>query len=232
MSRALLIFARRPHPGRVKTRLSPYLSPEEAAEFYDCMVRDVMARTAALEVDVRFLFYEDDGKAEGYFRGVDEKLVLLPQDGAGLGERLANAFAEIFRRGFRTAAVIGADSPDLPLSYISEAYERLESGSADIVFGPAEDGGYYLAGLREPHPELFRDVPWSTDQVLSVSLQRTAKVGLRPALLPGWYDVDEPADLGRPGLQDEKNGACRTRKFLTVFTSPLTTGTHSPPAPR
>ena len=231
MSRALLIFARRPHPGRVKTRLSPYLSPEEAAEFYDCMVRDVMARTAALEVDVRFLFYEDDGEAEGYFRGVDEKLVLWPQDGAGLGERLASAFAEIFSRGFRTAVVIGADSPDLPLSYISEAFERLESGSADIVFGPTEDGGYYLAALQSSHPELFLDVPWSTENVLAVSLHRTAEAGLHPFLLPCWYDVDEPADLGRPGLQDEKNGAGRTRKFLKVFTSPLTADTPSPQVP-
>jgi rSAM/selenodomain-associated transferase 1 len=232
MSRALLIFARRPHPGRVKTRLSPFLTPEEAAALYDCMVRDVVARTAALEGDVRFLYYEDDGEAEVYFRGVDEALHLLPQDGAGLGERLANAFAEIFRRGFRTAAVIGADSPDLPLSYINEAFERLESGSADIVFGPTEDGGYYLAALKAPHPELFRDVPWSTDEVLAVSLHRADGAGLRPALLPCWYDVDEPADLARPGLQDKENGACRTRKFLKVFTSPLTADTHSPPALR
>ena len=232
MSRALLIFARRPYPGRVKTRLSPFLTPEEAAALYDCMVRDVVARTAALEVDVRFLFYEDDGEAEGYFRGVDEALHLLPQDGAGLGERLANAFAEIFSRGFRTAVVIGADSPDLPLSYINEAFERLESGSVDIVFGPTEDGGYYLAALKAPHPELFRDVPWSTDQVLAVSLHRADGAGLRPALLPRWYDVDEPADLGRPGLQNEKNGACRTRGFLKAFISPLTADTHSPPVPR
>jgi rSAM/selenodomain-associated transferase 1 len=232
MSRALLIFARRPYPGRVKTRLSPFLTPEEAAALYDCMVRDVVARTAALEVDVRFLFYEDDEEAKGYFRGVDEKLVLRPQDGAGLGERLASAFAEIFSRGFRTAAVIGADSPDLPLPYISEAFERLESGTADIVFGPTEDGGYYLAALKAPHPELFRDVPWSTENVLAVSLHRTDEAGLRPSILPCWYDVDEPADLGRPGLQDEKNGAGRTRKFLKVFTSPLTADTHSPPALR
>jgi len=214
MNRALLIFARRPHPGRVKTRLSPFLTPEEAAGLYDCMVRDLLARTAALEVDVRVLFYEDDGEAEGYFRGLDERLLLMPQEGAGLGERLANAFTVMFIRGVRTVAVIGADSPDLPLAYIREAFDSLESGAADVVFGPTEDGGYYLAALPAPHPELFRDVPWSTNQVLAVSLQRAAEVGLRPALLPRWHDVDEPADLARPELQDEKNGACRTRNFL------------------
>ena len=217
MSRALLIFTRRPHPGRVKTRLSPFLSPEDAAAFYDCMVRDVVERTTALKVDGRFLFYEDDGKAEEYFRGCDETLLLHPQAGFGLGERLVNAFSEVFRCGFTTAAVIGADSPDLPMAFIQEAFERLESGVADIAFGPTEDGGYYLAAMRTPHPELFRDVPWSTPQVLAVSLQRAADAGLVPALLPLWYDVDEPADLARPGLRAEENGAYRTREFLNGF---------------
>ena len=232
MSRALLIFARRPHPGRVKTRLSPFLTPKDAAGLYECMVRDIVARTATLEVDVRFLFYEDDGEAESYFRELDEGLLLLPQEGAGLGERLVNAFAEVFSRGFRTAAVIGADSPDLPMAYLREAFERLESGTADVAFGPTEDGGYYLAAMQAPHPELFRDVPWSTDQVLSVSLQRATEVGLRPALLPDWYDLDEPADLVRPGLWNVNNEACRTREFLSYFTSQPTAGTPFPPVPR
>lgn len=214
MRRALLIFARRPCPGRVKTRLSPVLTPHEAAGLYDCMVRDVVARTAAQQVDARFLFFEDDGEAKGYFRGLDERLLLLPQEGAGLGERLANAFDVVFRRGFRIAAVIGADSPDLPVEFIKAAFEQLEAGAVDVAFGPTEDGGYYLAGLREPHPELFRDVPWSTEQVLAVSLQRASEIGLRPTLLPCWYDVDEPADLLRPGLLDEKNDVLRTRNFL------------------
>lgn len=214
LSRALLIFARRPHPGRVKTRLSPFLSPEDAAALYACMVRDVVQRTTALKVDGRFLFYEDDGKAEEYFRGCDDELLLRPQEGAGLGVRLGNAFSEVFSSGFTTAAVIGADSPDLPMTFIQEAFERLESGVADVAFGPTEDGGYYLAAMQAPHPELFRDVPWSTPQVLAVSLQRAAEIGLRPALLPLWYDVDEPADLARPGLRDEENGAYRTREFL------------------
>ena len=220
MSRALLIFARRPHPGRVKTRLSPFLSPEEAAELYDCMVRDVVTRTAGLEVDERFLFYEDDGEAKGYFRELDERLLLLPQEGAELGERLANAFAAVLRQGFMTSAVIGADSPDLPLVYISGAFERLETGAAEAVFGPTEDGGYYLAALPAPHPELFREVPWSTDQVLEVSRQRAADSGLRTVLLPRWYDVDDPSDLSRPGLRDKDNDSPRTTAFLDRFFHP------------
>ena len=214
MSRALLIFARRPSPGRVKTRLTPPLSPEEAAGLYDCMVRDVVARTAVLDVDHRFLFFEEERGAEEYFRGIDERLRLLPQEGEGLGERLINAFRMAFGRGYGTAAVIGTDSPDLPLSFLQEAFERLESGGVDVLFGPAEDGGYYLAGLRRERPEIFRGVPWSTDKVLEVSLQQASEAGLRAGLLPRWYDIDVPSDLARPELGDAAAGAPHTRDFL------------------
>lgn len=215
MTSALLIFARRPSPGRVKSRLSPFLSPQEAAALYDCMLRDVIARSAGLEIASRFLFYEDDEEAQGYFREIDDELLLLPQEGAGLGERLSNAFDEAFRRGFRKVAVIGTDSPDLPVTFIREAFLQLESGEAELLFGPTEDGGYYLAAMAAPHPELFREMPWSTDRLLAASLQRAAKLGLRSALLPQWYDLDEPADLERPGLLEEKGGALLTRQYLT-----------------
>ncbi len=214
MSRALLIFARRPSPGRVKTRLTPFLSPLEAAELYDCMVRDLVTRTATLKLDARFLLYEDAERARAYFRELDEELLLLPQQGEGLGERLPNAFAEVFRRGYRTAAVIGTDSPDLPLSFIERAFERLESGAADVVFGPTADGGYYLAAVTADQPELFREIPWSTDQVMTVSLQRAEAAGLRPSLLPRWYDLDEPSDLARGELLNEQHDASLTRGYL------------------
>lgn len=200
-TRALLIFGRRPLPGRVKTRLSPALSPDEAAMLYDCMVRDVVARTARLDLDSRFLFYEDDRGAGEYFRSLDRGLVLLPQQGPGLGERLSNAFAEVFGRGYTTVAAVGTDSPDLPAEFITRAFTQLEAGAADVVFGPAEDGGYYLVGLRGENPEIFREVPWSTGQVLPVSLQRAAQAGLRAELLPQWYDIDEPSDLCREDLR-------------------------------
>lgn len=214
MSRALLIFARRPLPGRVKTRLTPFLSPEDAAALYDCMVRDLVARSAELDADERFLFFEKEQGAEEYFRDLDGRLRLLPQEGDGLGERLANAFAEVFGRGYLSAAVVGTDSPDLPLQYIGDAFERLATGEADVVFGPAVDGGYYLAAMNRSLPELFREVPWSTDQVLVTSLRRAAAEGLRAGLLPQWYDIDEPADLARPELLDEGSGAGLTRSFL------------------
>ena len=214
MSRALLIFARRPHPGRVKTRLVPLLSPVEAATLYECMLRDVLARTRELAGMTRFLFYEDEPEAAGYFGGLDEGLQLLPQVGVDLGQRLADAFARIFAGGFPVAAVIGTDSPDLPLSFIDLAFAGLEAGRGDVVFGPAEDGGYYLAALKKPCPELFREIPWSTAAVLETSRTRAAAAGLNPLFLPRWYDIDVPSDLARPELHDEATGAPLTRQFL------------------
>ena len=214
MSRALLIFARRPYPGRVKTRLSPVLSPRESAGLYDCMVRDLVARTVALEVDDRYLMYEEGDGAEAYFLALGGGLFLHPQQGEGLGERLTNAFDLLFGKGYTTLAVIGTDSPDLPLAFIHEAFEQLEAGSVDVLFGPTEDGGYYLAAMQGFHPELFLEVPWSTDKALEVSLQRAEEAGLRAGLLPRWYDIDEPQDLTRAELTDSRHGACLTRNFL------------------
>ena len=214
MSRALLIFARRPHPGRVKTRLVPLLSPEEAATFYECMLRDVLTRTRGLAGVTRFLFYEDDPEAAGYFRELDVGLLLQQQVGFDLGQRLTDAFARVFAGGFPVAAVIGTDSPDLPLPFIEQAFSGLEAGRADVVFGPAEDGGYYLAALKKPCPELFREIPWSTGAVLETSRTHAAAAGLNPLFLPPWHDIDEPSDLARPELHDEANGAPLTRQFL------------------
>jgi len=214
MSRALLIFARRPYPGRVKTRLVPLLSPEEAASLYECMLRDVLTRTRELAGVTRFLFYEDDPEAAGYFRELDEGLLLQQQVGFDLGQRLTDAFARVFAGRFFVAAVIGTDSPDLPLSYIEQAFAGLEAGRVDVVFGPVEDGGYYLAALKKPCPELFREIPWSTGAVLETSRNRAAAAGLSPLFLPRWHDIDTPSDLARPELHDEVSGAPLTRQFL------------------
>jgi rSAM/selenodomain-associated transferase 1 len=138
----------------------------------------------------------------------------FPQQGDDLGTRMAAAFRRVFADGYGSAVIIGTDSPDLPLTYIREACERLQQGDIDAVFGPSGDGGYYLLGMGKFHGGLFRDITWSSDRVLRESLQRAAAEGLRVALLPVWHDVDRPEDLMRPGLRDEDNGAPRTRNFL------------------
>jgi rSAM/selenodomain-associated transferase 1 len=226
--RALIIFARLPEPGKVKTRLVPPLTAEDACELYRCMLLDILGKTEGLAGVERLIFYEEGPGAEVFFRGAVGGEA-FPQRGGDLGERMAAAFAAAFARGFDTVAIIGTDSPDLPLSSIGSAYRHLEEGQTDVVFGPAEDGGYYLLAMKSLHPELFRGIAWSSGDVLATSLEKAAAAGRRVVLLPRWYDVDTKSDLLRPELLDESNGAPLTREFITNWlgalgTSPAATG--------
>ncbi|HEX2768967.1 MAG TPA: TIGR04282 family arsenosugar biosynthesis glycosyltransferase [Geobacteraceae bacterium] len=214
LKKALLIFAKCPLPGMVKTRLIPPLSPEQAADFYHCMLCDVIAKVTLLPDLARYLFYEDEGAAREYFAGSGLDMTSLPQQGKDLGERMAEALRTVFAMGHSTAVVIGTDSPDLPISFIEAAFDRLERGKSAAVFGPTEDGGYYLAGMTRLYRELFRDIPWSSVAVLRKTLKRAKEAGITVSLLPIWHDVDTAADLDRPELSDEGNGAPLTREFL------------------
>lgn len=209
MKHALAIFAKTPVPGLVKTRLTPPLSPEEGADLYRCMLLDTIARVRTLRIDT-FIFFDGE---ETFFQRIAPGMPLIPQSGAGLGERLEHAFSMLASLGYRSRAVIGSDAPDLPLAYIRESFDLLESGR-DAVFGPAEDGGYYLVALNCGNGSLFRDIPWSTSRVLEKSLQQGKETGIATALVPTWYDVDGIDDLYRPGLTDPLNGAPLTRRFI------------------
>jgi uncharacterized protein len=217
LKRALLIFAKRPLSGSVKTRLVPPFTAGEAASLYCCMLRDVLAKVETLTDCACYLFYGEGPGARDYFRETVPGMECLPQQGGDLGERMAAAFGHAFAMGHGTAVVIGTDSPDLPLSFIEAAFGRLEAGEGRVVLGPSEDGGYYLLGMTCLHAELFRDVPWSSGEVLLESLRRAEEAGIAVSLLPVWHDVDTAADLERPELIEEWNGAPRTRAFLKGY---------------
>lgn len=195
-SNALIIFAKQPAPGVVKTRLSPPLTPEEGAELYRCMLRDTIATAASLPDLQLSIHYQDDPGAAAYFAGIAPGVAGYPQRGDDLGSRMRDAFARHFRQGFRRVAVIGSDSPDLPGDYILKAYELLDGG-ADAVFGPAEDGGYYLLAMGMLREKLFYGLPWSSGELLRASLERAGEAGLRVSLLPEWRDLDTYDDLLR-----------------------------------
>ena len=215
--RALLVFAKNPAPGAVKTRLSPPLTHLEAAELYACMLHDTLTMAQSLTGITAFIFYLDEGDAAAYFAAAAPQLAAAPQTGPDLGERMKRAFTEIFGRGFREIAIIGSDSPDLKAEYVYEAFNQLEYEHTDVVFGPSADGGYYLLALKRVWPELFSDIPWSSGSVLDISAARAKDAHLGVALLPEWYDLDTPDDLARPALLDEKSLAVRTREFLARF---------------
>ncbi len=214
MRDTLLIFAKRPIPGLVKTRLTGSLTREEAAELYRCMLLDTLAKTGSLVDMDSFIFYEPSADAAPYFREIAGEMAIIPQEGKDLGERMANAFEEAFARGYAKAAIIGTDSPDLPVSFITLAFEKMDDADVDVVCGPSEDGGYYLVAMKRLRGEFFRGIPWSSGEVLRESLSRAAEAGIAVSLLPPWHDVDTIEDLQRPELLDDGNGAPLTRSFI------------------
>lgn len=209
--KALAIFAKEPLPGRVKTRLIPPLTPVEAAGLYRAMLGDVLTRASSIPGVEPWLFLDPGGDGTR----LPAAAIPLPrrlQEGSDLGVRMENCFRELFAAGCTEVAIIGSDSPDLPAAHIAAAFTRLQT--TDVVYGPSEDGGYYLIALKAVHDVLFRDIPWSSGKELELSRARAASAGLTVDFLPSWYDVDTPADLERPGLVAAGNGAPLTREFL------------------
>jgi rSAM/selenodomain-associated transferase 1 len=213
--RELVVMAKRPEAGATKTRLCPPLTPERAAALYACFLADVVetARATARTVPglIPAIAYAP-ADAAAYFRALAPDFALVPQTGATLGERLAAVMGDATASGHVQAAAINSDSPSLPAAYLAQAFAALDDPATDVVFGPCDDGGYYLIGWKRPHPSLVRDVGMSTPHTLADSLALAGAAGLRVALLPPWYDVDEPADLER--LAKDSGLGRYTREFL------------------
>jgi rSAM/selenodomain-associated transferase 1 len=191
----LVIMAKQPAVGQAKTRLSPPLTAGQAAALYEAMLRDTIELVAGLE-DVRLAIAVTPPEAIEAFRSVGPPgAILLPVAGADIGDCLIQTLGALLAAGHSSAIAINSDGPTLPAAYLQQAVDRL--GGADLVLGPSEDGGYYLVGLKQPHPELFSGIEWSTERVTAQTLDRAERLGLSVALLPPWYDVDTPADLDR-----------------------------------
>ena len=195
MEKLLVIVAKQPVPGRVKTRLFPKLSPEAAADLYRCFLQDRIQEVISFNGVDRAIAYTPEDAKETFASLTSDGFELFAQQGKHLGERLNNIFMEKLSQGYEVVSIVDSDSPDLPKTLINESFELLLSRQADIVLGPCYDGGYYLVGMRKPHPELFRNIPWSTENVLSVTLERARRMGLNVKLLSIWNDLDTFEDL-------------------------------------
>ncbi|MBX3324543.1 MAG: TIGR04282 family arsenosugar biosynthesis glycosyltransferase [Nitrospira sp.] len=198
-STALVIFAKAPIPGQVKTRLCPPLTPDEAATLHGSFVLDTLERTklaaTILTLPVERHLACAPSAMHVFFKIMEERhgVKIFDQVGDDLGTRMARAFEQMFARGYRRVLIVGTDVPTLPLDRFKQALALLEGH--DLVLGPALDGGYYLIGLKHLVPELFTDIPWSTEQVLALTKEKAAALGLKTALLEPWRDVDTVGDL-------------------------------------
>ncbi len=181
----------------VKSRLHGALGPEMATVLYRCFLLDRLDALAALPgIEPVAAFTPASGRTR-MAALAPPGMRLVPQRGRDLGERLSGLLADLLAAGHPGAMAMDSDSPTLPMGHVLEAADVLARGAADLVLGPSDDGGYYLVGLRRPEPALFAGMPWSTDRVLSRTLETAGTLGLRTHLLPEWFDVDTEADLAR-----------------------------------
>ncbi len=215
--RALLVIAKRPHPGQTKTRLTPSLSAGQASQLYECFLRDTLDLARAVRDVTRFILYTPTCES-AYFAKLAPDFALLAQTGGNLGERLDNAIVHCLNNGFRQVVIMNSDGPTLPAAHVAQAFTLLNKSEA--VFGPSEDGGYYLVGLTRPQPRLLREVQMSTPAVLQDTLTLAREEGVPVSLLPRWYDVDTISDLERLALELRKQSsgiAQHTRTFLSCL---------------
>jgi rSAM/selenodomain-associated transferase 1 len=187
-SRVLGLFAKWPQPGAVKTRLG---GPREwGARVARAFLLDTMARLA--RVATRRVLVFAPAEARGDFAELAGTWELEAQAEGDLGRRIERFIHGQIAGGARRVVVVGTDSPTLPVAYVEEAFAVLEE--ADVVLGPATDGGYYLLGCGPRLPPIFDGVAWSSDRVLAQTVERLRDPAWRLALLPPWYDVDTPGD--------------------------------------
>ena len=186
----LIVFVRAPRAGAVKTRLAQKIGADAACDAYRKLVHAVLIGIESIS-DVQLRYSPDDAESEVQ-PWLRRSWSLAPQGTGDLGERLTRAFADSFASGARRVVIIGSDCPWLSDGDIQEAWNHLETH--DLVLGPAHDGGYWLVGLREPKPEVFNGISWSTETVLNQTLEHARAGGLRFRLLRELRDVDTLGD--------------------------------------
>lgn len=208
MSCAIGVMAKAPQAGRSKTRLCPPLHHEQAAAMSAAFLRDITenialaGRQTPIAGIIAYAPHGLEHLFDGHFADGTALLLAdgtpdMPNDVAGFGRCLLHAVQAMLARGHNAACVLNSDSPTLPTAYLVRAAEALAAPGDRCVLGPAEDGGYYLLGLKAAHARMFADIAWSSETVAEATRARAAELGLDMVELPVWYDVDDRSSLAR-----------------------------------
>lgn len=193
MLNQLILFVRYPEPGRVKTRLAKHIGALQAAEFYKCMVERVVEHTQPLVGGFEpHLYFDPPEKSNAFKTWLPQLAHHHPQSPGDLGQRMAAAVAARFAAGANRVAIIGSDCLDVDHPLLMETFLKLNA--ADLVIGPAQDGGYYLLAMKQSHPGLFDDMEWGGPTVLARTLEKARHLKLQIDTLPVFSDVDTLAD--------------------------------------
>ncbi len=205
---AMGVMAKAPRPGQAKTRLCPPLRPSQAAALSAAFLRDITENIALASRSVPihgYIAYAPAGDeswfaghlAEGTGHILADGSPPMPCDVQGFGRCLLHAARALFAKGFGAVCLVNSDSPTLPTAYLVEAARMLLMPGERITLGQADDGGYYLLGMKRLYSQLFADIAWSTESVAAATCERAAALGLDVVTLPRWYDVDDAASLNR-----------------------------------
>lgn len=188
---AIIIFQKNLIPGKVKTRLAATVGNQQALDIYRELVAFTHRQTSEVaDADVWIFFSESfEEIGEKFQQYMTAKMV---QEGSDLGKRMHNAFETIFGMGYKKAILIGTDCPEISPEILESALDALQKNEA--VIGPALDGGYYLVGMNKAQPHLFEDMPWSTENVFSLTLQKLNQLNIAYWLLPALSDIDTEED--------------------------------------
>jgi uncharacterized protein len=217
---ALVVMARYPQVGTTKTRLARTIGDEEAVRLYQAFLTDLAQKFAGQACDLHWAYTPSEVDYLSFVATLAPALIeymhAFPQCGIDLGARLHHAFRWTHDREFQRTIVIGSDSPQISLEIIAEAQKALDR--ADVVLGPADDGGYYLIAMRRPY-DVFRDIPMSTSVVAQKTIELAQTQGLKVHILENLFDIDELPDLVRLAQMLEIDGslAPETATFLATI---------------
>jgi rSAM/selenodomain-associated transferase 1 len=191
---ALIIIAKSPQKGSVKTRLTGHMSDKKILSLYTQLLENTIEKLKEVSGTDTFIAYPPES-SKTYF--LQFGLTLIPLTTNDLGSNMCHAFMEVFHKGYKKAALVGADIPELSASIVLRAFDELSE--KDIVFGPAEDGGYYLVGMKKMIRAVFEDIPWSTDQTLKRSIEQATRFGYSTGLTHTLHDIDTIEDVKQSG---------------------------------
>jgi rSAM/selenodomain-associated transferase 1 len=196
MKMTICLMLKVPRPGEVKTRLGKEIGFQQAEQIYRKLVENQLAQLAGLEIEIHYTPGDEGGYMQGWLGPAHQ---YLPQSDGDLGKRLKHAMRGAFGRGAEAVLFLGGDCPDVTQDIINQAQSQLTN--CDVMIGPAEDGGYYLLGLKSDHPRLFERIDWSTDRVFAQTTSRLEELHLTWGTLPRCDDVDDLASLTRARLR-------------------------------
>lgn len=225
MLRVLVVLMTRvPIPGLTKTRLMTHFTGEQCAELHCAFLKDQINLLTEYVGLPACIFFAPDADMRPLRALVGGRLPLIPQEGETLGERMSAAIRWGLSQGYTGVIVVGSDLPTLPAHVFRQAADQLDK--SDVVLGPTLDGGYYLLGVKDDYPQLFQDISWGKGNVFAQTIGKIRQLGLRPAQLIPWNDVDTFADLTllKEQLDTETDDDGRLHRFTRRAVTALLAG--------